>query len=71
MRDVIRGRAAYAGMTAPELAKRTGIPRSTLAERMNDPASMRLWELASVSKAVGGLSVDDLKALGIKVRREA
>lgn len=67
--DVIRGRAAYAGMTVPELAKRCGPPRSTMEERAKDPGAMRLWELGKVSKAVKGLSISDLEALGVMVRR--
>lgn len=66
--NVIRGRAAYAGMSVGALAEKTGISRATMQNRMSAPEGFKLWELAAISQAVGGLSISDLKALGIKVR---
>ena len=67
--DVIRGRAAYAGMSVPQLAEKVGIPRSTMSERVRDPGSLRVFELGRISQVVGGLSADDIAALGIRIRR--
>ena len=67
--DVIRGRAAYAGMTVPQLAQKVGIPRSTMSERVRDPDTLRVFELGKISRVVGGFSADDLAALGIRIRR--
>lgn len=68
MKNVIRGRVAYAGMDMPELSRKTGLCYSTLCKRAVTPDQLRLWELSKISNAVGGLTLEDLAELGILVR---
>lgn len=44
---------ARKGMTAYQVAKRSGLVLSTYYKRMREPESMTLEELARLSKAVG------------------
>ena len=51
--NIIRGRAAMSGLDIPRVAKRSGIPKSTLYDRLKLPGRLTLDELQSLDKAVG------------------
>lgn len=69
MSNVIKGRAAHAGMSIMDVSVKSGIKYSTLCKHASAPEFLRIWELSKISNAVGGLTLDDLAELGIRVRR--
>ena len=54
LREWICGRMAYHGMTQRELSRRTGIPTSTLSDKLKHPENMKLSELWTLQKVLGG-----------------
>ena len=51
--NIIRGRASMAGLDIPRVAKKSGIPKSTMYDRLKTPGRITLDELQSLDKAVG------------------
>lgn len=50
--NLIRARTASAGLTISGLAKRTGICRQTLYDRLRDPDRMTLAEFRAIDRQV-------------------
>lgn len=49
---IIRGRTAMAGLDIPRVAKRAGIPKSTLYNRLKLPGRLTLDEIRSLDRVV-------------------
>jgi len=49
---LIRGRTAAMGFTIPELAKRTGMNKMTLYNRLKDPGSFRIREISALDRQI-------------------
>jgi hypothetical protein len=71
---VISGRAVAAGLKSKKaIAQKSGIPEPTLYRKLARHSMFETltWrELVAISKAVGGLSAEDLKEMGLKIRKE-
>lgn len=52
-RDIIVGRARIAGYSVQELAKKVGIPVSTLYRKLKIPGGITLTELELIDEVVG------------------
>lgn len=50
--NIIKGRARIAGYSVPELAKKTGIPESTLYRKLKFPGGITLTELELLDEAI-------------------
>jgi predicted transcriptional regulator len=50
--ETIQGRAKIAGMEISELAKRTGIPRSTLYRLLKQPDDIRVSQIEVIQKRI-------------------
>lgn len=51
--DIIKGRARMAGYSVPELAKKIGIPVSTLYRKLKIPGGITLTELELIDEVIG------------------
>ena len=51
--NLIKGKAVVRGYTIPELAKKVGIPESTLYRKLKFPGGVNLSELELIDEAVG------------------
>lgn len=59
---IIEGCIINAGTTKKILAKKTGIPYSTLCRRMNFPSEFRRYELKNIFKELG-MTEEDKKRI--------
>lgn len=50
--ETIQGRAKFAGMEISELAKRTGIPRSTMYKLLQHPDNIRVSQIEVIQKRI-------------------
>ena len=50
--NIIKGRARIAGYSVPELAKKTGIPLSSLYRKLKFPGGVTLTELELIDSVV-------------------
>ena len=70
---VIATRITAAGLNQTKVAKLVRMEQSTLSKRLKDTAGFQMFrfdELAAISKAVGGFSINDLRDMGLTVRKE-
>ena len=51
-KDIIKGRARLKGLGIPDLARRVGIPESTLYRKLNFPGGINLTELSIIDEIV-------------------
>ena len=52
-KDIIKGRARLKGLGIQDLARKTGIPESTLYRKLNHPGDITLGELELIDELVG------------------
>lgn len=57
IRRWINGQLGYHGMKQSELARKTGIPNSTLYKHIKEPEYMTLRELWQIEKVLGRMEV--------------
>lgn len=51
--NLIAGRAKMSGLDIPQVAKKSGIPRSTLYSRLKHPGRLTLDELEAIDRVIG------------------
>ncbi len=51
--NIIKGRARIKGYSIPDLAKKVGIPESTLYRKLKIPGGINLTELELLDEAIG------------------
>lgn len=51
-KDIIKGRARLKGLGIQDLARKTGIPESTLYRKLNFPGGINLTELSIIDEVV-------------------
>lgn len=52
-KDIIKGRAQLRGLNVGDLARKTGIPLSTLYRRLKRPGDITLEELSILDELIG------------------